>query len=163
MCCHTIHRLANAVACWQAGQLRQASQEPYAYRFDRTHYTSELQQQYDHLEPGQEDESASVAVAGRIVARRVMGKLAFLSVRDDKGQLQIYVDKARLEAAQPGGFAQLKNLLDIGDIVGAKGSVKRTEKGELSVVANELSILTKSLLPLPDKWHGLADVEKRYR
>jgi lysyl-tRNA synthetase class 2 len=92
-----------------------------------------------------------------------MGKLAFLSLRDDNGQLQIYVDKSRLEAGQPDGFGQLKNLLDIGDIVGAKGSVKRTEKGEISVVANELGVLTKSLLPLPDKWHGLADVEKRYR
>ncbi|WIA38348.1 hypothetical protein OEZ86_001682 [Tetradesmus obliquus] len=144
-------------------QLRQASQEPYAYRFDRSHYATDLQQQYAHLEPGQEDESAAVAVAGRIVARRVMGKLAFLSLRDDSGQLQIYVDKSRLEAGQPGGFGQLKNLLDIGDIVGAKGSVKRTEKGEISVVASELGVLTKSLLPLPDKWHGLADVEKRYR
>ena len=83
--------------------------------------------------------------------------------RDDSGQMQIYVDKSRLEAGQPGGFGQLKNLLDIGDIVGAKGSVKRTEKGEISVVASELGVLTKSLLPLPDKWHGLADVEKRYR
>jgi hypothetical protein len=76
---------------------------------------------------------------------------------------QVYVDKARLEANQPGGFASLKNLFDIGDIIGARGSVKRTEKGELSVVASELQVLTKSLLPLPDKWHGLADVEKRYR
>jgi lysyl-tRNA synthetase class 2 len=75
----------------------------------------------------------------------------------------VYVDKARLEANQPGGFASLKNLFDIGDIIGARGSVKRTEKGELSVVASELQVLTKSLLPLPDKWHGLADVEKRYR
>ncbi|KAF6259070.1 hypothetical protein COO60DRAFT_1622084 [Scenedesmus sp. NREL 46B-D3] len=152
-----------ALRIQKVDQLRQASQEPYAYRFDRTHYSTDLQQQYSHLEPGQEDESAAVAVAGRVVARRVMGKLAFLSLRDDNGQLQIYVDKSRLEAGQPGGFGQLKNLLDIGDIVGAKGSVKRTEKGEISVVANELGVLTKSLLPLPDKWHGLADVEKRYR
>eukprot|EP00775_Hariotina_reticulata_P002599 gene2599-2901_t len=147
----------------QAAQLREASKEPYAYRFDRTHYTADLQQQYSHLEPGQDDPQASVAVAGRVVARRVMGKLAFLSVRDDRGQMQIYVDKARLEEQQPGGFSQLKALLDVGDIVGARGSLKRTDKGELSVVADELSILTKSLLPLPDKWHGLADVEKRYR
>eukprot|EP00879_Flechtneria_rotunda_P009386 GHRR01009828.1.p1 GENE.GHRR01009828.1~~GHRR01009828.1.p1 ORF type:complete len:483 (+),score=163.21 GHRR01009828.1:201-1649(+) len=147
----------------KAEQFRQANQEPYAYRFDRTHYTSELQQLYSHLENGQEDEQASVAVAGRIVARRVLGKLAFLSLRDDKGQVQLYVDKACLEQQQPGRFAQLKNLFDIGDIVGAKGSVKRTDKGELSVLASDLSLLTKSLLPLPDKWHGLADVEKRYR
>eukprot|EP00878_Enallax_costatus_P033075 GHUV01036459.1.p1 GENE.GHUV01036459.1~~GHUV01036459.1.p1 ORF type:complete len:594 (+),score=166.05 GHUV01036459.1:596-2377(+) len=147
----------------KADQLRQASQEPYAYRFDRTHYTSELQQLYSHLEPGQEDPQASVAVAGRIIARRFMGKLAFLSLRDGEGQMQIYVDKSWIEESQPGGFAQLKNLLDIGDIVGARGSIKRTDKGELSVVASEVEVLTKALLPLPDKWHGLADVEKRYR
>lgn len=147
----------------KAQQLRAAAQEPYAYRFDRSHYTADVQQQYAGLEPGQEDEGAVVSVAGRVVARRVMGKLAFLAVRDDKGQLQVYVDKARLEANQPGGFGSLKNLFDIGDIIGATGSVKRTEKGELSVVATELQVLTKSLLPLPDKWHGLADVEKRYR
>lgn len=92
-----------------------------------------------------------------------MGKLAFLSLRDGEGQMQIYVDKSRLEENQPGRFAQLKNLLDIGDIVGARGSIKRTDKGELSVFASEVDVLTKSLLPLPDKWHGLADVEKRYR
>jgi lysyl-tRNA synthetase class 2 len=73
----------------QAQQLRAAAQEPYAYRFDRSHYTSDVQQQYAHLEAGQEDESAQVAVAGRVVARRVMGKLAFLAVRDDKAQLQV--------------------------------------------------------------------------
>lgn len=76
---------------------------------------------------------------------------------------QLYVDKARLEESQPGGFDLLKSLVDVGDVVGASGSVKRTEKGELSVVAGSLSILTKSLLPLPDKWHGLVDVEKRYK
>lgn len=73
----------------QAQQLRAAAQEPYAYRFDRSHYTADVQQQYAGLEPGQEDEGARVSVAGRVVARRVMGKLAFLAVRDDKGQLQV--------------------------------------------------------------------------
>lgn len=78
--------------------------------------------------------------------------------------LQLYVDKARLEECQPDGFGLLKrNLLDIGDIIGAHGSVKRTEKGELSVVATQLQVLTKALLPLPEKWHGLTDIEKRYR
>ena len=76
---------------------------------------------------------------------------------------QLYVDRARLEEQQPGGFDALKNLFDVGDIVGARGGLKRTEKGELSVLATELTMLTKALLPLPDKWHGLADVEKRYR
>lgn len=68
-----------------------------------------------------------------------------------------------LEAALPGGFAELKNLVDIGDIVGATGGVRRTDKGELSVLVNHFQVLTKALLPLPDKWHGLTDIETRYR
>jgi lysyl-tRNA synthetase class II len=77
--------------------------------------------------------------------------------------LQLYIDKARLEEGQPGAFEALKNLYDVGDILGAAGSLRRTDKGELSVVVTRLTMLTKALLPLPDKWHGLADVEKRYR
>ncbi len=75
----------------------------------------------------------------------------------------MYVDKATLEDGQPGGYAELKSLVDIGDILGASGRMKRTDKGELSVMAHSLTVLTKSLLPLPDKFHGLMDVEKRYR
>ncbi|KXZ43187.1 hypothetical protein GPECTOR_99g822 [Gonium pectorale] len=144
--------------------LRTKGQNPYAYRFNRTHYTEELQSLYAGLAPGAEDEGRTpVAVAGRVMAKRVMGKLAFLSIRDDRGQIQLYVERGRLEEAQPDGFELLKGLVDVGDIVGCTGTVKRTEKGELSVVAGGLEVLTKSLLPLPDKWHGLADVEKRYR
>lgn len=68
-----------------------------------------------------------------------------------------------MEESLPGGFAELKNLVDIGDIVGAIGGVKRTDKGELSVVVRQFQVLTKALLPLPDKWHGLTDIETRYR
>jgi lysyl-tRNA synthetase class 2 len=77
--------------------------------------------------------------------------------------VQLYIEKSKLESNQEGAFAAVKNLIDVGDIVGASGSVKRTEKGEMSVNVAQLQVLTKSLLPLPDKWHGLADVEKRYR
>ena len=152
-----------AVRLQKAADLRTSGHEPYAYRFDRTHYTSELQEQYKSLADGMEDEVASVAVAGRVVAKRVMGKLAFLSIRDDRAQIQLYIDKARLDEKQEGGFDLVKSLVDVGDIIGAAGSIKRTEKGELSVVTTSISVLTKSLQPLPDKWHGLADVEKRYR
>lgn len=96
------------------------------------------------------------------MARRVFGKLAFLSVQDDSGTLQLYCDRARLgeeafDALLKGGG------VDVGDWVGARGGVRRTEKGELSVAPTALCVLTKALLPLPDKWHGLVDVEKRYR
>eukprot|EP00798_Chlamydomonas_sp_ICE-L_P009937 gene9937-7807_t len=162
-----------AVRIQKAETLRAAGKEPYAYRFDRTHYTTELQEALALFERGPvtriyrqvlEDESADVAVAGRLMAKRVMGKLAFLSIRDDRGEIQLYCEKARLEEVEEGGFAVVKGTCDVGDIVGARGHMKRTEKGELSVmVKSGLEILTKSLLPLPDKWHGLTDIEKRYR
>jgi lysyl-tRNA synthetase class 2 len=184
-----------AVRLQKAADLRAGGRDPYAPRFDRTHLSAALQAQFRDLQPGEEVDVAEwnnkhsgngnasdsvVAVAGRVVARRVMGKLAFLSLRDDAGSVQLYVDKARLDAeageggASPSsdpsttsvasGFAAVKSLVDAGDIVGATGCrVRRTDRGELSVVVDDVRVLTKSLLPLPDKWHGLADVEKRYR
>ncbi|KAA8549695.1 hypothetical protein F0562_001287 [Nyssa sinensis] len=143
-------------------EMRSKGFEPYAYKWDRTHTANQLQEIYRHLGNGEESNSKSdhVSIAGRIVARRAFGKLAFLTLRDDSGTIQLYCEKERLVNDQ---FEQLKMLVDIGDILGASGSIKRTEKGELSVYVNSFAILTKSLLPLPDKYHGLTDVDKRYR
>lgn len=142
--------------------MRSKGFEPYAYKWDRTHSASQLQEIYRHLGNGEESNSEAdhVTMAGRIVARRAFGKLAFLTLRDDSGTIQLYCEKERLASDQ---FEQLKTFVDIGDILGASGSIKRTEKGELSIYVNSFSILTKSLLPLPDKYHGLTDVDKRYR
>jgi len=118
-----------------------------------------INEKWATLEAGAEDEEADVSVAGRIMARRVFGKLAFFTLQDDTGVIQLYLDKGRLGEE----FTKLKAWTDSGDIVGMRGSVKRTEKGEISVYAREWTMLTKSLLPLPDKWHGLTDVNKRYR
>ncbi|KAL6200801.1 hypothetical protein ACLB2K_030582 [Fragaria x ananassa] len=143
-------------------ELRSKGLEPYAYSWERTHSANQLQDIYKHLGNGEESkpEKDGVSIAGRIVARRAFGKLAFLTLRDDSGTIQLYCEKERLTDDQ---FDQLKSLVDIGDIVGATGSIKRTEKGELSVYVNSFAVLTKSLLPLPDKYHGLTDVDKRYR
>ncbi|CAK7339079.1 unnamed protein product [Dovyalis caffra] len=143
-------------------ELRSKGLEPYAYNWDRTHTANQLQEIYKHLENGEESNSENdqVSIAGRVVARRAFGKLAFLTLRDDSGTIQLYCEKERLLNDQ---FDQLKAHVDIGDILGVSGSMKRTEKGELSVCVNSFSILTKSLLPLPDKYHGLTDVDKRYR
>ncbi|XP_060176497.1 lysine--tRNA ligase, chloroplastic/mitochondrial isoform X2 [Lycium barbarum] len=142
-------------------ELRSNGLEPYAYKWDRTHTASQLQEIYKNLGNGEESNSENdyVSISGRIVACRAFGKLAFLTLRDDSGMIQLYCEKERLI----GQFEQLKTLVDIGDILGANGSIKRTEKGELSVCVNSFSILTKSLLPLPDKYHGLTDIDKRYR
>ncbi|PSR90270.1 Lysine--tRNA ligase [Actinidia chinensis var. chinensis] len=151
-----------AIRLKKVQELRSKGLEPYAYKWDRTHTANQLQYIYRHLGNGEESNSENdyVSVAGRIVARRAFGKLAFLTLRDDSGIIQLYCEKERLANDQ---FEILKTIVDIGDIIGAIGSMKRTEKGELSVNLNSFAILTKSLLPLPDKYHGLTDVDKRYR
>lgn len=149
----------------KAHQLRQQGLNPYTYRWEVTYHAAELQSKYTDLPAGEEVE-VEVSVAGRIMARRVFGKLAFFTLQDETGQIQLYLDKKTIEASMaedPTAFDRLKQLTDVGDIIGAKGTVKRTEKGELSVYVRYFEILTKTLLPLPDKWHGLTDVEKRYR
>ncbi|ELR98769.1 lysine--tRNA ligase [Gloeocapsa sp. PCC 73106] len=146
-------------------QLQDLGLNPYAYHWKSTHHNAELQETYADLSPGEEIDT-QVAVAGRIIARRVFGKLAFFSLQDETGTIQLYLEKNRIEAFMsepPKAFEQIKKLTDTGDILGVKGTIKKTEKGELSIYVQEYAILTKSLLPLPDKWHGLTDTEKRYR
>ncbi len=146
-------------------QLKQLGQNPYAYGWEMTHHAADLQTKFADLPDGEEVD-LEVSIAGRILARRVFGKLAFFSLQDETGTIQLYLDKKRIEAEMadpPNAFNHLKQLTDVGDFLGVKGTIKRTEKGELSVYVRQYSILTKSLLPLPDKWHGLTDVAKRYR
>lgn len=146
-------------------QLKEVGLTPYAYQWQSTHTAKELQEKYVDLEKGAEI-ADDVAIAGRIMARRVMGKLAFFNLQDETGTIQLYLEKKRLNANMTeieSPFNVLKKLSDTGDIIGVKGTIKRTEKGELSVYVSTYEMLTKSLLPLPDKWHGLTDTEKRYR
>jgi lysyl-tRNA synthetase class 2 len=147
-------------------QLQQAGYTPYAYRWEVTHHAAELQTTYADLANGEEVD-VKVTIAGRITARRVFGKLAFFTLQDETGTIQLYLEKSRIqehmEAEDPEAFNHLKQLTDVGDIIGVIGTIKRTEKGELSVYVDRYAMLTKSLLPLPDKWHGLTDIAKRYR
>ncbi len=146
-------------------QLTEAGLNPFAYRWEKTHSAAELQDKYQDLEAGAEVED-EVAIAGRILARRVFGKLAFFNIQDESGTIQLYLDKKVIRdgmADNPDAFTQVKQLTDVGDFIGVRGTLKRTDKGELSIKVREYALLTKSLLPLPDKWHGLTDVSKRYR
>lgn len=147
-------------------QLRQLGMNPYAYNWELTHHAAELQEKFADL-PNGEEVDLEVVIAGRIIARRVFGKLAFFGLQDETDTIQLYLDKKRIDAAMaiqlPNAFDCLKQLTDVGDIIGVKGTIRRTEKGELSVFVSQYAILTKSLLPLPDKWHGLTDIAKRYR
>ncbi|KAM0952689.1 putative lysine--tRNA ligase [Dioscorea sansibarensis] len=149
-----------AIRLKKVEELRTKGYEPYAYKWERSHSAKQLQDIYCHLKDGEECKDEFVSVAGRVIARRAFGKLAFLTLRDESGTIQLYCEKEVLAEDQ---FGQLKKFIDIGDIIGASGSIKKTEKGELSIYVKFFNILTKSLLPLPDKYHGLTDVDKRYR
>ena len=138
--------------------LAELGQGPYALRFEPSHRTAELQQAHADL-PNGEERDVAVAVAGRVMTRRVMGKLAFFTLADETGPIQLFIEKATLGD----DFGHLTSLVDAGDLIGVSGSLRRTDRGELSVKVQSWQMLSKSLQPLPDKWHGLADVEKRYR
>lgn len=149
----------------KARSLESLGQGPYALGFSPSHHAADLQAQFADLPKG-EEASLEVAVAGRVMTRRVMGKLAFFSLADASGTIQLFIDKATLSAAHPenpNSFSQLTSLVDSGDWLGVVGTIRRTDRGELSVKLLRWHMLCKALEPLPDKWHGLADVEKRYR
>jgi len=141
-------------------QIQELGYDPYP---DCYRYTHTIPQAVDEFSPKSAEElaglGATVRVAGRILARRPFGKAGFLALSDSGAQIQIYVRKDQL----PERDFQLYELLDIGDFIGVEGVVFRTRTGELSVQARSLAFLAKSFLPLPEKWHGLTDVELRYR
>ena len=134
--------------------LRQAGQDPYNItRFEKTHSSSQIIENFDTME------GKPVSVAGRLMSKRVMGKASFSHIQDMDGQIQLYVRRDVL-GEEP--YAEYKKF-DIGDIVGVTGEVFKTNKGETSVKAHSITLLAKSLLPLPEKFHGLKDVDLRYR
>lgn len=133
--------------------LRARGIEPYGEKYERTHVSRQIIDNYDSLE-GQE-----VTIAGRIISRRVQGKAGFAHLQDGSGKIQVY---ARLNDMGEEAY-DLFTRLDIGDIIGVQGKVFKTRMGEITVAIKEFQLLAKSLRPLPEKWHGLKDVELRYR
>jgi lysyl-tRNA synthetase class 2 len=138
--------------------LRAAGTEAYLDRWPLTRRASEIAAEFDSLEPGA-DTDVVVTVAGRLVAKRDQGKVAFLVIRDATGDLQLFCRVNVLGEEAYGAVGEL----DLGDWVGATGTVVRTRRGELSVAPTEVVLLSKSLRPLPEKFHGLSDTETRYR
>lgn len=130
----------------------------YAVRFDVTDHCADLEERYTDLENGAET-SDEVAVAGRIMAIRNQGKIAFIVLRDSTADMQLFI---RINNVGEEAFAQIKDL-DIGDWIGANGVVLRTRRGQLSVSPTKVTLLSKGLRPLPEKFHGLEDKETRYR
>jgi lysyl-tRNA synthetase class 2 len=132
----------------------------YPNDFRRNALAEELHQSYGkHEDEHLREEAVQVSVAGRMMVKRVMGKASFIKLQDRTGQIQIRLERDRL----PEGLYQNFKKWDVGDILGASGTLFRTKTGELTVMADELRLLTKSLRPLPEKFHGLADQEIRYR
>ncbi len=141
------------------GEMREAG-VAFPNAFKRECYAGNLQQQYaDKEKPWFEENQVRVSVAGRMMLKRVMGKASFITISDMSGRIQAYVQKNRLGDELYDSFKGW----DIGDIVGVEGVLFKTNKGELSVKADTLQLLTKSLRPLPEKFHGLSDQEQRYR
>lgn len=138
--------------------LRARGEEPYKLNYDPTARAAQLSESYAGLADGAETDD-EVRVAGRVVALRDQGKAVFLVVRDATGDLQIF---CRQNVLGEEGLASVKDL-DLGDWIGAEGVVLRTRRGELSVSAKSVTLLSKSLRPLPEKFHGLNDTETRYR
>ena len=134
--------------------LQEAGRNPFEItRYDVTHHAQEVKDQFDQLE-GQ-----TVSLAGRLMSKRGMGKVSFCDLKDKSGRIQIYARKDEMDEEAYDRFRKY----DIGDIVGVKGDVFRTQKGEMSIRAHEITLLSKSLQPLPEKFHGLTDREARYR
>jgi lysyl-tRNA synthetase class 2 len=134
--------------------LREEGIDPYPARVKRSHTLAEVREQYSPDGP-----PLRVDVAGRLTAIRNQGKMAFADIKDDTGRLQLLARIDELGSEQFG----LIDLLDLGDFVGASGEVFTTKRGELTVRISSLSVLAKSLRVPPEKWHGITDVEKRYR
>jgi lysyl-tRNA synthetase class 2 len=133
--------------------MRQKGFEPYGNRFERTHLARFILDNYEEME------NKHVILAGRIMSKRGMGKASFAHIQDSTGQIQIYI---RSNDVGPEAY-EFFSKLDIGDIIGVHGSVFKTRMGEITIAVEDLKILAKSLRPLPEKWHGLKDVDLRYR
>lgn len=134
-------------------KIRGMGLNPFPYAFTRTHTTGKVKEDFHQL-AGKEE----IKVSGRIVARREHGKTSFYNIRDGEGDIQIYFRQDILKEKY-----ELLSFFDIGDFIAIQGEVFKTKTGEITILVKDFSLLAKSLRPLPEKWHGLKDIEKRYR
>jgi lysyl-tRNA synthetase class 2 len=146
-----------AIRLGKVEAMRDAGVEPYPFRFERTAHAADLHERFTELD-AETSTGERVVVAGRLMGMRDIGSLAFGVLQDDSGRIQLFAEEGRLSDDFP-GFTDL----DVGDWVGAEGEVITTRRGELSVAVESFTLLSKGIRPLPEKWHGLKDVEQRYR
>lgn len=140
-------------------ELREEGINPYPYSFDKKDSAHELQEAYKDLKLEEKSEKTA-KIAGRVLSLRDMGKISFIVLNDESGNIQlVFQDKETPKE----DIDFLKKYIDMGDFIGVSGKIFRTKRGELSILVDKLELLSKSILPLPDKWHGLEDKEERYR
>lgn len=140
-------------------ELRKQKINPYPYSYDVKDKTSEIREKFTKLKHSQKSR-VKAKIAGRIVSKRDIGKIIFAVLQDSVGKLQLVIQEGETPEKVRGFF---KKYVDVGDFVGAEGLIIKTKTGELSVLVNKVEMLSKSLLPLPEKWAGLQDKEERYR
>lgn len=140
-------------------ELKEQGINPYPSKYDVKNYSDEIKEKYKKLK-NDERNSDKVKIAGRLMIKRNMGKLIFATVQDARGQIQIILQKGE---TQEKSFELVKKLMDAGDFIGCEGSIMKTRTGEVSVLVKKAEILSKSLLPLPEKFHGLKDEEEKLR
>ncbi len=132
-------------------ELRKLGINPFGYRYEKDESSSDILNNFERFE------GKNGSVAGRIISMRDMGKVCFMHIQDSAGKIQLYLQEDELK-----NYKNLK-LMDIGDIIGAKGKIFKTKRGEITIHVELFELLTKSIRPLPEKWHGLKDPELRYR
>ncbi|MBQ8281423.1 MAG: lysine--tRNA ligase [Lachnospiraceae bacterium] len=136
-------------------ELQSSGNDPFQIvKYDVTNHTTDIKNAFEEFENKQ------VTIAGRMMSKRVMGKASFINVSDKLGNIQCYVSRDALGVDE---YQNFKKMIDVGDIVGVKGFVFKTQTGEISIHAEEMTLLSKSLMPLPEKYHGLTDTDTRYR
>jgi lysyl-tRNA synthetase class 2 len=139
-------------------KIKEKGINPFPYQYIRTHTAQEIKEKFNSLQNGEETQ-VNAKVCGKVMGLRGFGKLAFIDVWDDTGKIQIQLKSG----ITPENAFELMGLMDSGDYAGVEGKIIRTQRGELSVLAENIQILSKSIAPLPDKWHGISDIESRYR
>ncbi|MBT4762709.1 MAG: lysine--tRNA ligase [Bdellovibrionaceae bacterium] len=140
-------------------ELKDQGIDVYPHNFERTGQAEQIKSKFSHIEDGEKLNEEVYTIAGRLMTKRDMGKASFFNIQDQSGNIQVYLKTAALSEKDQLAFKGV----DIGDIIGVKGFIFKTKKGELSVHASEFNILCKTLEPLPEKFHGLTDVEAKYR
>lgn len=140
-------------------ELRKLGINPYPHKYCPEDFSSEIKEKYKKLKENQKTKDY-VKIAGRVMTIRDLGKLIFTTIQDSYGKLQIILQK---DETSKNDFEIFKKYIDVGDFIGAEGIIMKTKTGEISVLIKKMQIITKSILPLPEKWHGIIDKEERYR